>query len=179
MLNHRALAAAVVATGAGAVIFLSTGQTPASTTPSAPFVPVPVVLPPTATELPSANPAVPAAEHVAPPVVPSAAPTTSSTPAPAVVPSKRVVPTPAPVRTAAPLPKRFSAQSTPVQQPQSAGTEPNGTGGWQLSACYDESCVAKSAPADPNQGTGTQTLNAGPLGQLGIVNDIADLIGWH
>lgn len=172
MLTPRVLAAAIVATGAGAAIFLASGQQPAA--PAQPASgPVPVAIPPAVTEaVPTPHPAVPAAERVPPSSMPSTTPAARPAPKRASAPA---TPTPTP----APKPKRPAAarQAPPVtsqQQPRPADTEPNGTGGWQLPACYDPSCVA-----DPNQGTGTQALNAGPLGQAGIVNTIADLIGRH
>jgi hypothetical protein len=138
MLNHRTLAAAIVATGAGAVIFLSTGQE--SISPATPGAgPVPVAIPPAVTEIPSVHPAVPAAEHV--PAPPTTTPTPSTQAAP-----KRQPAASAPTRKTAPKLKAIAPPTTSApQQPQPGGTEPNGTGGWQLPACYAESCVAPQA----------------------------------
>lgn len=164
MLNPRALAAAVVATGAGAVIYLATGQQAARPAPAAD--PVPVAIPPAVTEVPNPRPVVPAAQQ--PAVSPTVPPSTRPAP-------KRASAVPAPTTKAAEQPKRAAARTTTpptTQQPRPADTEPNGTGGWQLPACYDPSCAA-----DPSHGTGTEALNAGPLGAAGIVNTIAALIG--
>jgi len=157
MLNPRALAAAVVAVGAGAVLFLSTGQESAN--PATPG-PVPVAIPPSVTEVPRVHPAVPAAERVSPPSTaaqaPSARPSAVRTPA-----------APAPVWKAAPAPKQAAAPSTAVQQqPQPAGTEPNGTGGWQLPATVEPPCDA---------GQTAQVADAGPLAE--VVSLVPDLLG--
>lgn len=165
------LAATALAVGAGAVVFLSTGQNPASPAPRAPFEPVPVAIPPAVTEVPSVHPAVPVVQRPAPP--------STVVPAPVVQPIPKQASTPpAPARKVAPQPKRAAAPVT-TQQPEPADTEPNGSGGWQLPACYDPSCVAQPEAYGPEQGSGTQALNAGPLGQEGIVNTIAGLIGVH
>ena len=166
MLNHRALAAAIVATGAGAVVFLSSGQDLAA--PAAPGAgPVPVAIPPSVTEIPSVDPVVPAAKRVSPS---TAAPVPPTRPAP-----KRASTTTAPAPKTATAPKRVvapRAAAPSTQQPQPADTEPNGTGGWQLPACYEESCVAprsaqsESAASDPS-----------PLELLGIVITLPGLLG--
>jgi hypothetical protein len=170
MLNHRTLAAAIVATGAGAVIFLSTGQE--SVSPATPDAgPVPVAIPPAVTEIPSAHPAVPAAEHV--PAPSTATPSPSTQPAP-----KRQPVASTPTRKAPPKPKAIAPPTTTApQQPQPADTEPNGTGGWQLPACYEESCVA------PQAQTRAAPANASP-GLLGFTLDtvagvVAGLLGGH
>lgn len=176
MLNRRTLALAVVATGAGAVLFLSTGQN-VDSSPRAPFEPVPaagqpVQVPATVTEAPVQAKPVMAVEEPPPPSTPASAP--AAQPAP-----KRHAAVSTPARKVAP--RAATVQQAPAQQqPQPADTEPNGTGGWQLPACYEESCVAPlSAQDDPAQGTGTEALNAGPLGLLGIVNAIPALLGGH
>lgn len=128
MINRAILGAVAVAAGAGAVIFLSTGPSSAPT-PAIPAVQV-VYVPATVTQAPTATAALKAAEQ------PAAAPKVAIAPAPQANP-KRAVKAPAPVREAAP--QQPTAQLAPVQ-PQPAGTEPNGTGGWQLPACYDPSC---------------------------------------
>lgn len=130
MINRAILGAAVVAAGAGAVIFLSTAPSSART-PAVPAVQV-VYVPATVTQAPTAMATLKAAEQ------PALAPKAAVAPA-AQSSSKRAVKAPAPVRKAAP--QQPAAQLAPVQQqPQPAGTEPNGTGGWQLPACYDPSC---------------------------------------
>lgn len=152
MLNHRALAAAVLATGAGAVLFLSTGQDPVAPVMTG-AGPVPIVIPPAVTEIPSADPVAPAAERVAPsaqPVAPSGAPVTPSPGKPAVrttppVANSQGVPRSVPRSVPRALTPRATTAPATQQQPQPAGTEPNGTGGWQLPACYQDSCVAPSA----------------------------------
>lgn len=167
MLNPRVLALAVVATGAGAVIFLSTGQELASpATPAAGSVPV--VIPSSVTEIPSVDPVVPAAKRVLPPSTVAPAPSVQPTPKRASTAAASAAKAPAkPKRPAAP---RAAAPTT--QQPRPADTEPNGTGGWQLPACYEESCVAprsaqgENAASDPN-----------PLELLGIVITIPGLLG--
>lgn len=159
MLNHRALAAAIVATGAGAVVFLSSGQDIAA--PATPGAgPVPVAIPPSVTEIPSVDPVVPAAKRVLPPSTAAPAPSVQPTPKRASTATTPTAKTPAkPKRTVTP---RAAAPST--QQPQPADTEPNGTGGWQLPACYEESCVAPwSAHSE------AAAFDPGPLDLLGIV----------
>lgn len=175
MLNHRALAAAVLATGAGAVLFLSTGQDPVAPVMTG-AGPVPIVIPPAVTEIPSADPIAPAAERVAPsaqPVAPSGAPVTPS-------PGKPAVRTTPPVANSQGVPRSVPRALTPrattapatQQQPQPADTEPNGTGGWQLPACHKDSCVAprsaqsEGAASDP-----------GSLELLGIVISLPGLLG--
>lgn len=180
MLNHRALAAAIVATGAGAVVFLSSGQDIAA--PATPGAgPVPVAIPPSVTEIPSVDPVVPAAKRVLPP------PTVA--PAPSVQPTPKRASTAAPPAAKAPAkPKRTAAPRSSTQQPP-AYTEMDLGNGWTAycSNGYlqpDGSCSSRPegyhpapAPADdPCSGTGTECLNA-TLGQLGIWNGIPGLLG--
>lgn len=186
MINARTgLAAAALAVGAGAVVFLSTNS-PQPVGNVGGFGPVPVELAPP-TGLPdTARPlrVVPAA------VTPS---TSNAAPAPAI-PARQIAPpssTSARRATPAPAPRRAqtpaNSQRTPSsaqsgssaptqQQPQPAGTEPNGTGGWQLPACYQESCVAPaSTQAAPQErasdsgllGDALDTLTAPVLGLIG------------
>lgn len=168
MLNPKALAVAVAAVGAGAVLVLSTGQDPVTATTPA-VGPVPVAIPPAVSEVPPTHAAVPAAERVAAPSTAAPAPSVQST-------SKAAQAKPAPATKAAPKRATVPSRAAVQQQPQPAGTEPNGTGGWQLPACYEESCVAQN---DPVHGTGTEALNAGPFGLAGIVNIIPGLLGGH
>jgi hypothetical protein len=180
MINPRALAAAVVAVGAGGVLFLSTGQQSASPEPAG-GGPVPVAIPPAATvvpEVPTTHPAAPAAERVSPPSTAVPAPSTQPTP-------KRPSTATTPTRKAAPKPKRTA---TPSQVPPSYSEMDLGNG-WTAycSNGYlqpDGSCSSRPegyhpapAPADdPCSGTGTECLNA-TLGQLGIYNGIPGLMG--
>jgi hypothetical protein len=170
MLNHRTLAAAIVATGAGAVIFLSTGQE--SVSPATPAAgPVPVVIPPAVTEIPSVHPAVPAAEHVPAPSTSTPTPSTQAAPKHQPVAST-------PTRKAAPKLKAVAPPATTApQQPQPADTEPNGTGGWQLPACYEESCVApqsqtRAASANTSSGLLGSTLDT-------VADVVTGLLGGH
>lgn len=176
MLNPRALAAAVVATGAGAVLFLGTASEPASPAPAT-GGPVPVAIPPAATvvpEVPTTHPAVPAALPVVPPV--TSAP---STPAPV---TKRPSTATAPKK-AAPKPKR-TARATPTQVPPSYSEMDLGNG-WSAycSNGYlqpDGSCSSQPggyhppAASDPCTGTGTECLNAT---MPGLYNGIPGLMG--
>lgn len=172
MLNPRALAAAVVATGAGAVLFLGTASEPASTEPAG-AGPVPVAIPPVATEVPTTHPAVPAALPVVPPV------TSRTSPPPA---TKRPSTTTAPKK-AAPKPKR-TAKATPSQVPPSYSEMDLGNG-WTAycSNGYlqpDGSCSSQPggyhppAASDPCTGTGTECLNAT---MPGLYNGIPGLMG--
>ena len=176
MLNPRALALAVVATGAGAVLFLSTGQEPANSVPTG-GGPVPVAIPPVATEVPTTHPAVPAVQRAVEPSTAAPAPSVQPTP-------KRATATPAPTRKAAPKPKR---SSTPAPSQPPAYSEMDLGGGWTAycSNGYlqpDGSCTSQPggyhppAASDPCSGTGTECLNA-TLGQLGIYNGIPGLMG--
>lgn len=170
MLNPRALAAAVVATGAGAVLFLGTASEPARPEPAT-GGPVPVAIPPVATEVPTTHPAIPAAV----PERPTAAPKPVDTPKPPPAtrkPAGRAAQAP---KKAQVTPRQQPSPSTPVQ-PQPAGVEPNGSGGWQLPACYDVACQETAYAANPCTGTGTECLDS-TLGQLGIANPVPGLIG--
>lgn len=163
MLNRRALAAAVVATGAGAVVFLSSGQSPATSPPPGGYGPVPVQpvgLPPLVTEAPTPRPV----EAVQRPAAPSSTHPTPTNPTP--TPTARPVATQSPSATAVkPAARRPAVQSAPVHQP--AGTEPNGTGGWQLPTSSKPSCAASTQAAP----------DAAPLTVLDIVKGLPGLIG--
>lgn len=180
MLNHRALALAVLATGAGAVIFLSSGQELAS--PATPAAgPVPVVIPPSVTEIPSADPVLPAAKRVLPPSTVAPAPSVQPTP-------KRQQAASTPTAKASPKPKRTATPRATAQQPPAYSEMDLGNG--VTAYCSngylqpDGSCSSRPegyhpapAPAsDPCSGTGTECLNA-TLGQLGIYNGIPGLMG--
>jgi hypothetical protein len=131
MISIRAtLVAAALGAGAGAVIFLSTiGPRGGDTVPVGPVTPV---------SLPSIVVTVPAPATAAP-VTQAFAPATSTIAGQATPPAAK--PQVTSRRRVAPAPRRFAAQA-PTTQPQPAGTDPNGSGGWQLPACYEESCVA-------------------------------------
>jgi hypothetical protein len=180
MLNPKALAVAALATGAGAVIFLSSGQDLASpATPAGVGGPVPVAIPPRVSEVPSAHPVIPAAERVAPPSTAVPAPVTPPT-------AKRPSTATTPTRKAAPKPKRTATPRATAQQPP-AYSEMDLGNGWTAycSNGYlqpDGSCSSRPegyhpAPtpaADPCSGTGTECLNAT---MPGLYNGIPGLMG--
>lgn len=181
MINHRTgLAAAALAVGAGAVVFLSTNS------------------PQGGGNLPAAPPAAVQLPAVVEPVrlVPAAAPVVPvSTPAPKVVDTPPPAP---PVRKsasrAAPTPTK--AQATPRRTAKSAApaappahSEMDLGNGWSAYCNNgylqpDGSCSSRpegyhpTPASDPCSGTGTECLNA-TLGQLGIYNDIPGLMGGH
>jgi len=181
MINARTgLAAAALAVGAGAVVFLSTnspqggGNLPAA--------------PPVAVQLPAVVEPV----HVVPaaaPVAPSTPPAPKATSAPPTAPptsksAGRAAPTPSKAQVA---PRRTSKSSTASTPP--AHSEMDLGNGWSAYCNNgylqpDGSCSSRPegyhpAPApssDPCSGTGTECLNA-TLGELGIYNGIPGLMG--
>lgn len=174
MLNPRALAAAVVATGAGAVLFLGTASETASPQPAT-GGPVPVAIPPVATEVPTTHPAVPAALPVVPPV------TSATAPPPA---AKRPSTTTAPKK-ATPKPRRTATPRATASQVPPSYSEMDLGNGWTAycSNGYlqpDGSCSSQPggyhppAASDPCTGTGTECLNAT---MPGLYNGIPGLMG--
>jgi hypothetical protein len=180
MINPRTgLAAAALAVGAGAVVFLSTNSPQAGDTlPAAP---------PVAVQLPA----------VVEPIrlVPAAAPVSpSATPAPKAVapPTTRPVgksagrATPTPTKAQA-TPRRTAKPSTQAAPP--AHSEMDLGNGWSAYCNNgylqpDGSCSSRpegyhpTPASDPCSGTGTECLNA-TLGELGIYNGIPGLMGGH
>lgn len=173
MINPRiGLAAVTLAVGAGAVVFLSTFSPQAGGNVPA-LGPVPVV--PSPVGLPAPVEPVRLVPAAAPPLSTVPSPTTSARQAAPKVGKSAGRTAPAPTK-ARQAPESLSIPEPIQQQPQPTGTDPNGSGGWQLPVCYKESCVAQPETRSAQQGAGTQSLNS-TLGQLPIVGTIADLIG--
>jgi hypothetical protein len=174
------LAAAALAVGAGAVVFLSTNSPqPGDIVPAAP---------PAAVQLPAiVEPVqlVPAAAPVAPSTTPAPkAVDTPSTPRPVAKPAGRAAPTP----TKAQATPRRTAKA-PTQAAPPAHSEMDLGNGWSAYCNNgylqpDGSCSSRpegyhpTPAADPCTGTGTECLNA-TLGELGIYNGIPGLMGGH
>lgn len=179
MINARTgLAAAALAVGAGAVVFLSTNSPQGGdTVPAAP---------PAAVQLPAVVEPVRLAPAVAP-VTPSTTPapkvvdTPKATP-PARKPAGRAAPTPTKSQA---TPRRTAKSSTPAAPP--AYSEMDLGNGWSAycSNGYlqpDGSCSSMpggyhpTPAADPCTGTGTECLNAT---MPGLYNGIPGLMGGH
>jgi hypothetical protein len=180
MINARTgLAAAALAVGAGAVVFLSTNDPqPGGNVPAAPPVAVqlPAVVEPIRL-LPAAAPVTPSTTS-APKA--DAPPTTR----PVSKSAGRTAPTPTKAQV---TPRRTAKPSTAAAPP--AHSEMDLGNGWSAYCNNgylqpDGSCSSRpegyhpTPASDPCSGTGTECLNA-TLGELGIYNGIPALIGGH
>lgn len=174
MLNPRVLALAAAGVGAGAVMFLTSGQNVDSSPAGPPAQPVAV--PPVVTEAPPAAKPVMAAQKPAPASAPSTAPSarpSASHPVAKPVPSRKA--TPKRAATPSTLPPAYSETDL------GDGWTAYCSNGYQQP---DGSCSSRpegyrppAAPANnPCSGTGTECLNA-TLGPLGIYNGIPGLLG--